>query len=174
MIVTCPKCRLAVEVPLSTWVRNEANASRTLDFARMLLVTVVSGILDGEAQYSRRQELAVAWSEDHERDGWTEDEWMAIGRQEFEVRRMPSGLWETRMTYRQWVRECTLTQQILEKGRNGIEEQAFEQLHGFSWQRWLDREKEPPPKATERPWSPMPDEWWPGVETAYQRYIHQA
>jgi hypothetical protein len=61
MIVTCPKCRGAVEVPLSTWVRTEANASRTLDFARMILVTEAFGILDGEAEYSRRQELAVSW-----------------------------------------------------------------------------------------------------------------
>jgi hypothetical protein len=140
----------------------------------MILVTEVSGILDGEAEYSKRQELAVSWSEDRERDGWTEDEWMAIGRQEFDVRRMPSGLWEARPTYRQWTRECLFTQQSLEKFRTAAAERQFEKLHGYSWQRWLDREKEPLPENTERPWSPMPDDWWPSIETAYQRYIHHA
>jgi len=55
-----------------------------------------------------------------------------------------------------------------------LDERAGEQLHSFSWQRWLDREKEPLPENIQRRWSPIPDDWWPSIETSYQRYIHHA
>jgi hypothetical protein len=146
--------------------------SRKLDFASMVLVTQVSGMLDGEAQYTRRQELAVAWTDDHRRDGWTEDEWMILGRQELDVRRMPDGRWDARLTYRQWSRECTLTQRSLEECPTTTSLRVFQELNGFSWEQWLDRKVTPLPEHTQRPWSPIPDEWWPSIETAYQRYIH--
>ena len=174
MIITCPKCRHAIEVPIGKWARNEEHVSRLLDFESMILTTNVSGMLDGEAMMHVREELAAAWSEVNASIGWTEEEWMRQGHQESEVRRMPDGRWETRLTYRHWGKAVALAQQSLEKPgfrRLGAESE-FEELTGFSWQRFLHRETEPLPDVKKRPWSPLPDEWWPSIETAYQRYIH--
>jgi len=175
MIVTCPKCKRPFVVSQGCWTRNDANVARTLDFERMILVTQVSGMLDGEAQYSLGKDLDDAWSEECENKGWTKQEWTTLGRQEFEVRRIPDGRWESRRTYRQWYKDCTMAVRALENPGawlNFSAKKDFEELLGYSWEHWLNREREPLPEVQQRPWKPIDDEFWPSIETAYQRYIH--
>ena len=139
----------------------------------MVLTVDVSGILDGEGMLDIDRALAAAWSEKYERDGWTRTEWMRRSHTEHEVRRMPEGTWQARLTHRERIKAVVLAGQALESKSWAMgAEEEFDRLVGIPWSDWVAGKREARPGHVDRPWTSIPDEWWPSIETAYQRYIH--
>lgn len=135
------------------------------------------GSLDGEGMLAVNQKLSATWSEKYERDGWTRAEWMRRSHEESEVRRMPDGIWQLRLTHRERVKALVLIEYELRNKSPSLflgdsYEQQFDRLVGISWKEWVDGKRECRPDHVDRPWTSLPDEWWPSIETAYQRYIH--
>jgi hypothetical protein len=108
-----------------------------LDFDTMILTVEDYGSLDGEGMLQVDRKLSAAWSEKHERDGWTRAEWMRRSHTEQQVRRMPDGIWHVRLTHRQWAKAVALAGQALEESEFVAmavgTDAEFNKLVGISW-----------------------------------------
>jgi len=157
---------------LTHWTKDTEHGTtsceRVLSFADMHLVTTVSDYSDGGYLADMDSRRKKSWEKDNEElksDGWTQDEWMRHGVQQFEIRRLPDGTWQGRLVWKQWkarVKEAL-------RPMSFVDDVGFKELTGVTNSEWNERGDFQ--KDEFRPWTVITEDA-PSIEAGYQRFIH--
>jgi hypothetical protein len=145
----------------------DSTVERVLSFPHMYMVTEVTNFSDGGYLADMYLQKKESWEKDEEdlkSDGWTKEEWMAHGVQQYDIRRQPDGTWQGRRVWKQWKRDVKKAMDPSWPQRDSVKN-----LTGISYDEW--RERGDFYDDTLRPWETITEDA-PSIEASYQRFIH--
>jgi hypothetical protein len=160
------------QIELAHWKMESKQGTRhvelVLSYSEMKMTTHIRDRSVGGYLADMFMHQKTTWERFHEaleRDGWTNDEWMKHEIRQFDVRRLPDGTWEHRLTWKRW------RALVLEEWESQLpgSERYFKELTTLTKKEWEERGDYD--NDAFRPWTKFIEDG-SAIETGYQRFIH--